>query len=234
MSKQLETKVNDLEAQLAALRGDVEFLLGYSPHAADRRKQAERAAQLERVRACTTLAAFEKLAPADQTAWLANTLVPQLVEVLRNAKPAARDRVLARLNLDKRARVTFALAPAPQLVRVLNPQGFNTKSMRLTAAQAQTLTDVGVDVVKLDRHGKSDAPYMGDGWRGIDRNVVLAAATWQARLAVDARLAYLVEHGDVKATPLPDDEARTLALTRYLQTLNERSSDNAPQLPELP
>lgn len=234
----MASSTKEIEAQLAALSERCAFLELHSAPYQNHRAERERVERIERFRAIETLGAFDKLSPADQGAWLSSSAAStsRLTAMLRNAKPAARERMLGRLNADRRARFVFAMAPAPQLIRIKNPQGYRTGPTKITGAQQIELNAAGVETVARVKYSESDAGFGLPGWRMSDRDIVLDADAWDARLAIDEQLATLIASGEITATRLTDDEAREHALREYTLAWANRSEglDGAgPQLPSL-
>jgi hypothetical protein len=226
--------MKELEAQLATLAERVAFLEHLSPDWRSARRTADTRAMRDRLRAASTLEHYATLPAGERDQWARLRSDEQLVELLRDAKPELRDEVLARLPWERKALVTFQLAPAPLLVRVHNPERYRTRPTKLTESQVETLTAAGVRVSKRERTSASDVVATLPGWRGEDRDVTLDAAAWQARVAVDEQLAQLVEVGHVAVTTLSDAAARKYATEVYLDACRAKRDLAGATTPNLP
>lgn len=228
--------LKDLEATVAALTDRVAYLEQRDPHIARERALAERRDRKAKLKSLD-LKGYARLTGAERDEWCATQADDRIVELLRDADAEMRSDVLSRLGWQRKAYVTFQLAPAPDLRRVTNPEGYRTKPLTVTEAQAKMLADAGVRVGSRERHA-GQVYYTVAPWPVFDgqaaREMIFDAAAWEARLAVDAELRELVDAGAFTVEKLDDDAARKYATERFVHAYIDKRGVAGARGPELP
>lgn len=228
--------LKDLEATVAALTERVALLESRDPQLARERALAERRDRKAKLKSLD-LKGYARLTGAERDEWVATQPDDRIVELLREADAELRDDVLSRLGWQRKAYVTFQLAPAPDLRRVTNPEGYRTRPLTVTEAQAKTLADAGVRVGSRERHA-GQVYYTVAPWPVFDgqaaREMIFDAAAWEARLDVDPELRELVDAGAFTVERLDDDAARKYATERYLHAYIDKRGVAGARGPELP
>jgi hypothetical protein len=175
------------------------------------------------------LAAINALAPAERRGWLESLGQGDAVTLVRDLRPADRDRLLDELASTRtfdgdayRAGIVIALAPpVPRIrARVVGVE-FKTGEVALTDAGAERLRGLGIDVRDGSNGRDGCSVYLGLRLEAARGPHVERLDAWTARLEVDRDLAEAIAAGQVIVEDVPADESRAASLNEW--RFNKRS-----------